>query len=419
MAPAWQATRANPLGALARDRREPVGAVRSRIAFTLVSVQIALSLMLIFAAGLFTRTFAGLTLRDLGFASDRVLIVNLNARGTPYKPAQLVSLYDRVLGAASNVPGVKRAALSDITPVSGSSRMAVVEVAGGPPLAPADQMTHVNVISPGWLATYGIHLIAGRDFTPDDRLNAPPVALVNEAFARRFLGRTNVIGRHVAVGAPGAMSPVQIVGLVRDAVYESPRESPPPTLFTSTAQRAAARPAVNVSILAAGDAALSLSRSVAAAISEVDRGLVLRIRTLEQQVDDAMSQERLIALLSGFFGALALLLAVVGLYGVTAYAVSGRRGEIAVRLALGAERASVIHLILRRVTVALGMGIVVGTFASLWASRFLGALLWGIDARDPATFATAAVVLLSLGAFAGWLPAWRASRMDPAPVLRE
>ena len=419
MVPAWQATRAHPVDALVDRGHGRIGGVRSPIAFTLVSAQVALSLMLVVAAGLFVRTFTGLVFRDLGFTADRVLVVNLNARATQYRPPQLVSVYDRVLQAVSGVPGVERAALSDITPVSGSSRMAVVEVSGGAPLAPGDQMTNVNVISPGWLATYGIRLIAGRDFTPTDRSDAPPVALVNEAFVRRFLGSTNAIGRLVAVGAPGAMTKVQIVGLVEDAVYESLRESPPPTLFTSTTQRPAARPAVNVSILVADGSPVALSRSVAAAISQVDRGLVLQSRTLAQQLEDGMSQERLVALLSGFFGALALLLAAVGLYGVTAYGVSRRRAEIAMRLALGVERIGVIRLILRRVAVALGGGIIVGTVASLWASRFAEALVWGIEARDPATFVGAAVVLSTIGALAGWLPAWRASRMDPALVLRE
>jgi ABC-type antimicrobial peptide transport system permease subunit len=267
-----------------------------------------------------------------------------------------------------------------------------------------------------------MRLLAGRDFLATDRANTPPVALVNQAYARRFLNGANPVGQFSDLAVPGigvsGPMKVQIVGLVEDTVYRSLREGSLPTMYTSTLQRAEARPSASVSVLASGNP-LEISRSVANAIRSVDPELVWQVRPLTDQIGEAMAQERLVALLSGFFGTLALLLSALGLYGVTAYAVNRRRPEIALRMALGAGRSRVVGVVMRRTAVLAAIGIACGAVLSIWAAQFVETLVWGLEPRDPATLLTAAAILSAVAGFAGALPAWRATRTDPASVLKE
>jgi putative ABC transport system permease protein len=406
-APAVQSMNADPVEALKEHGRGHVGA-RSLAATLLVAAQLALSLVLVVAAGLFLRTSTELARRNVGTTRDRVLVAAMNAPMTRYTPARLVSIHERVLDTVRAVPGVEQAAISDITPAEGSARV--------------DGDLSFNVISPGWLQTYGVRLLAGRDFLDTDRINTPPVALVNQAYARRFLDGANPVGQlsERAVPGIGISGPmrVHIVGLVEDTVYRSLRESPRPTMYTSTLQRAEARQFASVSVLASGDPN-QISRSVEAAIRRVDPELVWQVRPLSDQISEAMAQERLVALLSGFFGTLALLLSALGLYGVTSYAVNRRRPEIALRMALGAGRARVVRVVMRRVAMLAAIGIACGAVLSMWAVQYVDTLVWGLEPRDPATFLTAAAILSAVTAFAAALPAWRATRTDPASVLKE
>ena len=407
IAPALQSMRADPVEALKEQGRGNAGG-RSLTSTALVAAQLALSLMLVVAAGLFLRTSTELARRNVGATRDRVLIVALTAPMTRYTLERLVGTYERVLDAVRDVPGVEQAAMSDITPAEGSAR--------------TDGDLFFNVISPGWLQTYGVRLLAGRDLAASDRTNTPPVALVNQAYVKRFLNGAHPVGRFVegavpGIGVTGRMR-VEIVGLVEDTIYRSLRETAVPTMYTSTLQRTAARPDVNVSVLAAGDPA-PLSRSITEAIRQVDPEIVLQFRPLNDQVRAAMAQERLVSLLSGFFGALALLLAGLGLYGVTAYGVNRRRAEIALRMALGSGPVGVLKIVMSRVAVVVAIGILCGAVLSLWAAQFVETLVWGLQPQDPATFAAAAAILATVAAIAGALPAWRASRTDPAQVLKD
>jgi predicted permease len=347
------------------------------------------------------------------------LVVDVNAPMTRYTLPQLVNVYERVRERVARVPGIERAAISDITPVSEMSRNGFVDVPGAETLPLGDRLVMLNVISPGWLATYGTKLIAGRDFAQTDGPTTPSVALVNEAFARRFWKDASPVGRTVGVGGPGSKTRLEVIGVVEDAVYRSVRDPAPPTLYTSTLQRTAARPWTRLSILPTIDSPALLRRSIEAAIREVDPALSLEFNPLAEQVAAAMSRERLVATIAGAFGALALLLACVGLYGITAYAVSKRRAEIGVRLALGAARSNVIGMVMRGLTWPLVGGITVGAVLSVWLAQFIGSLTWGVHARDPVIFVAAAMILATVGALAGWLPARRASRIDPVAALRE
>jgi ABC-type antimicrobial peptide transport system permease subunit len=211
----------------------------------------------------------------------------------------------------------------------------------------------------------------------------------------------------------------EIVGVVRDAAYRSVREPVPPTLYLPLAQMDEPPSFVSLSVNAAGLPAATLGRRLVAAIEGVDRNVSVTLRPLADQVNASLIQDRLLAMLSGFFGGLALLLAALGLYGVTSYAVGRRRTEMSIRLALGAAPGRVLRMVLRRVGVLVACGVVIGAGVSAWAAKFVGTLIFGLEPRDPVTIIAAALVLAAVGALAGWMPARRASRLDPARVLRE
>jgi ABC-type antimicrobial peptide transport system permease subunit len=267
-----------------------------------------------------------------------------------------------------------------------------------------------------------VPLLAGRDFAEGDRQDAPRVAIVNQTLARQFLKDASPLGHTITLTLPGRSVSMEIVGLVADAVYLSLRETVPATVYTPVNQlyvSPAAIDAVSLSVRASAGSPAALSKSVAAAIGSVNPELTVTFQPLADQLIASLTQERLIAELSGFFGALALLLAALGLYGVTASSVARRRVEIGIRMALGAAPAAVIHLVLSRVARLVGVGVLVGTILSLWASHFVAAMLYGLQPRDPLTLVGSAAVLATTGAIAGWLPARVASRLEPAQVLRE
>ena len=264
-------------------------------------------------------------------------------------------------------------------------------------------------------------MIAGRDFTDADRAGAPRAMIVNRAFVAKYFGNANPIGRrlHEARTPIGNPAPIEIVGVVGDAVYRSVRHGVPPTMYWPLAQEKEYPGGLSLVVRAGAGSPTSLARSVEAAVMEVNRDLSLVVRPLSDQVDGALTRERLVATLSGFFGALALLLAALGLYAVTSYAVTRRQIELGIRMALGSTPGGVVRLVLGRVAVLVAGGVALGAAASWWAARFVESLLFGLTPRDPVTIAGAVVVLAAVGAVAGWLPAVRAARIDPAQVLRE
>ncbi len=421
--PALRATRVAPHEAIKEQGRSVAGDGRMRLSQILVVAQVALSLILVVAAGLFMRTFASLATLDLGFDRSAVLVASVNARSLQLDPADRPALFARLRDAAAAVPGVSSAAASAVTPISGSTWQYSVEMIGGPKLSERerDSGAYVNVVSHDWFKTFGTALLAGRDFNEADRRGAPGVVIVNGAFARKFTGGANPLGRRTFErGYPGRPSQErEIVGYVRDAVYRSLRDPVPPTMYIPIAQPYEPPSSMSISVRAAAGSPALLTKSLVAALTEVNRDVATTVRTLDDQIGAALTQERLVATLAGFFGALALLLAGLGLYGVTSYAVGRRRTEIGIRLALGAAPAGVIRLVVGRVAVLVGVGVVIGGLVSLWAAKYVSTLLWGLQPRDPLTLVVSALVLTAIGALAGWLPARRASRIDPARVLRE
>jgi predicted permease len=295
-------------------------------------------------------------------------------------------------------------------------------VSGEGALTESARSARRNQVSPEFFEAYGQRLVAGRNFTDRDRDGAPLVAIVNEAFARTFLNGANPIGHTLRRFPVRADEPsLEIVGVAGDAVYRRLREPIPPTVYSPVMQSSDGLPSseYNLNVRAAAESLPLLTRSIADAIGGVNKDLALTFRPLSDQIGASLTQERVVALLAGFFGALALLLAGLGLYGVTSYAVSRRRTEIGIRMALGAAPAGVVRLVLSRVSMLVGLGVLIGAGISFWAAQFVATLLYGLEPRDPVTLAGSVAVLAAIGAVAGWLPARRASRIDPAVVLRD
>jgi predicted permease len=419
VAPALRIRRIDPIEALKEQSRAFAGG-RRVFGAPLLVVQVAFTLVLVVAAGLFMRTFGKLATLDIGLDGDSVLVVDVDIARSNTGPDGRLALFERIREAAAAVPGVAGAGLSLITPVSGSGWNGPIELPDRPEVPVRERMSFYNSATPGWFAAFGTKLRSGRDFTDRDRPGGPAVAIANETFVRRYVKGQPVGQRIRYERGPEGITEVEIVGIAQDAAYRSVRDPIPPVLFLPLAQAHADGPTrLSLSIRAASGSPALLTRSVSEAISRLDRDVSLTFRPLASFIDGALVRERLLAMLSGFFAGLALLLAGIGLYGMTAYAVSRRKAEIGIRMALGARASRVVTMVLRGIAIPVGLGLAFGAALGYWAARYVGTLLYNLDARDPLTFVGAAVFLTVVSLFAAWLPARRAAGIDPARVLHE
>lgn len=427
--PALRASRADVMSALKDDGRQTSSAA-GRFSSGLVVTQIAVSLMLVVAAGLLVRTFGALAARPLGFDGDRVLIVKVEAIRSHLSADARSTLFNELVETASRLPGVEHASASAWTPLTGGGAMMGVTVPGAPP--DAERGVVANFIAPGWFATYGIPIVQGRDINDSDVGAGAPVMVVNETFVRRFIRGANAVGTSIQLSSRDRASRT-VVGVARDAVFRSGRMTPgpaslalrdeiPPMIYVPIVQSVGMRPpgltSIDISLRSTGTSPTALAATVGAAFAGKDPNLSLMIRPLSNYVNTALAEDRIVAMLSAFFGVVGLLLAALGVYGVTSYSVSVRRVELGIRLALGADPSGILQFVLMRVGLLVTIGVIAGSLASLWLSRTLEALLYGLHAHDPATFLGAVATLALVGAFAGWFPAVRAARTDPAIVLR-
>ncbi len=421
LAPAIGVSNVSPNEVLREQTRSVTGDRRWSLRNGLVVVQVALSLALVMAAALFVRTFSSLVSQPLGMAADAVLLVDVNAQHSQVPANERLALFNRLRDAAAAVPGVSAAAWSSIGPLTGSGWNTVVEIDGAPAASDRERLSWVNATTPQFFDAYGIRLVGGRGFTDEDRAGGPLVAVVNEAFARKFFGGRNPVGQQFRRDGPtGTTEPYQIVGLVTDAVYRRLREGMMPTMYVPLAQQSPLGASLSLAVRVPPAARASVVAPLTRALTNTDPAISLTIRPLETYLGAGVTQERLVAMLSAFFGGLALLLAAIGLYGVTSYGVNRRRAEIGVRMALGADPDRIVGLVLRRVGWLVATGVVAGVALSWWAAKFIGAaLLFGVTSRDITTIAGSAAALVLVGAFAGWWPARRAARIDPTVVLRE
>ena len=423
VAPALRASAVTPGDALKDTPRSQADGGRGRMAAGLIVMQVALSLVLLVSAGLFVRTFARLAVRPLGFDTDRVAVVSVNAARVHVDAANRIPFYYRLAEALAAVPGVAHAAASVVSPISSAGITNFVEVPGAPSMADTDRVAFVNFVTPGWFATYGTPIRSGRDVTARDSKSAMPVLLVNEAFAHKFFEDREPVGKTVRFVTGRANEPAvpkTVIGVVADAVYRTVRDRPTPTVYVPLAQWSFPMPmtGITIGVRSAADSPAELAHTLGTALTNVDPELTFNVRPLADQLSASLTQERVVAVLSGAFGLLALLLAGLGLFGVTAYAVSRRRREIGIRMALGAAPGGIVRLVLSQVTMLVGAGAVIGVGFSLWASRFIASLLYELEPSDPATLIGAVVVLGAVGVLAAWLPARRAASVDPAMVLR-
>ena len=413
LAPALFATTSAPALALKHDTRTASGP-RSRFAASLVSAQIAFSLLLVIAAGLFVRTLINLKDLDPGFRHEGVLLVDVDGRKLGYRDAALASFYQELLDKIRQTSGVISASLSFNTPVSGGYWSDNVTVAGVRQEGEAPQF---NAVSPGYFETLHTALKLGRDFTWRDDASAPLVAIVNEAFVRRSIADGHALGQHISISDAPVYQNMEIVGVVKDTVWDLHKPSPP-TVFLALFQAPPGRlGSVTIEIYADGRLS-EVSSSVRDVVQRQLPAAEFQMRPFTQQVEDSLRQERLLAQLGSFFGVLALGLAAIGLYGVLNYTVVRRTGEIGIRMALGARRQQILSMVLAEALRLIGIGIVVGLPVAWWASRFVQKLLFGLRANDALTLVGAAVLLSSVAIVAALLPARRAAHVDPMVALR-
>jgi putative ABC transport system permease protein len=415
--PAFAVTRVAPGDAMKESGRTIAGDRRLTVRGVLVVSQIALSLVLVIGAGLFLRTFAALSRVPLGFAPGGLSVASVGFPKTADSGPARRDLVARLDEAMRSAPGVRAAGLSVIAPITGSGWNDRVGTTPGPETAAV--MTYLNAVTPGWFEAMHIRRIRGRAFESGDRFGAPPVAIVNQAFVRQFLPGRAAVGERVTTGEPNDRAEYEIVGVVSDTVYRSLREGVLPTLYLPLAQQERLGRSITLTVSTTTGTRATADRLIADTLHDVDPGLTFVARDFDQFIRGGLTQERLVAMLSGFFGGLALLLAGMGLYGIVAHTVDVRRTEIGVRMALGASRLGILSLVLRRVGVMLALGLGAGLALSLWASRFVGTLLFRLEPRDASTFAAAVAVLVAAGLLAAWIPARRATRVDPALVLRD
>jgi predicted permease len=410
-APALNATARTAVGAGGRS-----GQLFPRI---LLVAQVGLSLVLLVGAGLFVRTLQNLKNQDLGFNRHNILLVDLSAKLAGYKPEQLPGLDERMLNRLKALPGVDSVALSDIPPIYAGSWGALISVEGYTPAPDENMSTLANGVSPGYFATVGIPVLSGRSIGIQDVENSARVVVVNQSLANHFFPKGDAVGHQFSVGEPDIQGPWQIVGVVRDAKYNGPRDDPQRMIYLPLAQLTGNnRFANSLEVRAAGDPA-NIASEVRTAMAEIDPSLpLLSVRTIGEQLDLFMENERLISQLSTFFALLALALACIGLYGVMAYNVTRRTNEIGVRMALGAQNGTILWMVLRESLLLLAVGIALGVPAALAATRLVQTQLFGLKASDPATMVAAVLMIAAVVVLAGYGPARRAAKVDPMVALR-
>jgi predicted permease len=406
--------------ALKDSGRAIAGDGRFSVRGAIVVAQIAVSFALVVAAGLFLHTFASLNRLPLGFVPEPLLVAELNLQTGGGAPEERAARVERLRHATAAVPGVRSAAVSSVRLLTGGGTSTGMIAINDGEMARIRPTLWLNGTTPGWFGTMGIPLRSGRDFESGDRTGSRPVAIVNETFVRRFMAGQQPIGQTVRLGFERE-TPYEIVGVVGDTVYTTPREGMLATMYVAMAQRKPSEfwPTVLLTVNTASGTRATVERGVAEALRKADPAIGFTFGTFDQLVAATVTQERLVAFVSAFFGGLALLLAAVGLYGLVSHAVRARQKEIGLRIALGATPSSILRIVFQSVGLLIAAGLVLGLAGSLWAARFVEALLFQLEPRDPVTFAGGALVLVAVGAVAAWLPARRAGRIDAAVVLRE
>ncbi len=420
LAPAVRATRVSPNESLKEGARGTLaGSSRFNLGKALVIGQVALSVPLLVGAGLFLATMGNLMGIDAGFDRHNVLIAKVDVLEAGVPKAARKAMFAAVVERLRHAPGVISASSSALTPISHTTWNQQTYPQGRHAKSAEDQDVYLNRVSPGYFATMGTPLLLGRDFSERDTLASPQAIVLTETTARAFYGTENPVGKLLETDdGPGKRKAELVIGVVKDAKYQSlDQDKSLKSAFLAASQDADPGSGISFEIrsLSGPEKIEPVVRDV---ISKMNAGVSIEFRNFETQVNDSVRQPEVVAMLSAFFGVLALVLAMIGLYGITAYSVARRRGEIGIRMALGAQQRAVVWLVLRDVVLMLVVGAVVGTAVSLALGRLVSSLLFGVKPNDPAALGAAAVVLVLAAVLAAYVPAKKAAGLDPMTALR-
>ena len=419
--PAWNASRAEIGTAIKDGGKGSTKQSKGWSGRTLVAFQVALSTLLVVGASLFLRTLINLNAVDVGFRADGLVLFDLNPPSKQYPAPKDVALHARVEQALRSIPGVEGVTLTDIPLVANSVSESDFKVEGAPKAnEPGEGSVAMEAtVGQDFMSVMGIPIVAGRGFTPQDAEALQRYSIVNQALARKYFPNQNPIGHRFSMDDPNTKnrSWLEIIGVSADTRYSNLQDQPPPQHFDLYRQ---AKEVGGVTyIVRTRLKPEAIVPSLRAVVKDIDRDLpLLDVRSQRQQIDATITQERVFASLTAAFGILALALACVGIYGIMAYTVSQRTNEIGIRLALGAERSQVRGMVLKEAGWLAAAGVVVGVVAALGLGRLLKSMLYGLQPSDPASLIGAAVLLLSVALLAGWVPARRASRVEPMEALR-
>jgi predicted permease len=413
--PAFRATRLQLTDSL-KDGRGPSGAgARNSLARGIVVAQVALSLVLMVGAGLFLRTLVNLNNIDPGFNRENVLRLNIDSTFIGLKPddPRLAAMFQQIEARVSALPGVKAASFSSFTFHEGSwsDAMIVPGMPGNEKIA-----VHQNVVGNGYFATMQIPLLAGRTFSSADTGKSQHVAVLSEHVAKTLFPPGNPIGRRFRIGDDKPENYFEVIGIVKDVKFNALREKGTYVNYLSYLQSPWSYGDFEVRY--SGEVS-AISGSVQRAIHSVNRSLpITQVTTLDEQVDRSMTNQRLVAQLSAFFGLVAVFLCCIGIYGLMAYVVSRRTNEIGIRMALGAGRSHVRWMVMREIVILVVAGIAIGIPVTVFGSRLIGNMLYGLRGTDPVSLVVSVSLLLAVALFAGYFPARKASRVDPMIALR-
>jgi putative ABC transport system permease protein len=393
---------------------------RGRFRSVLIVAEVAISLLLLTGAGLLAKSFLALMNVNPGFHAEHVLAAGISLPSTKYRATeQAAQFHDTLLERAAALPGVRSAALTDVLPLSGDDNRMGIKIPGREPRPGEHLRMNPRLVSTGYLATMGIPLLQGREFTATDATGIRPVAILSETAARRYWQDGNVVGKRFAFNNDSAPW-MEIIGVVGAIHNQSLDRDPTPDLYLPYRENPYLfAPTAMTLVLRTVEDEATLAPAVRDMVRSLDRSLpVSHIRPLEAYVGDSSAPQRFNVVLLGAFAVIALLLASAGLYGVMSYLVNQRTREIGIRMALGARPMDVLRLVVRKAMLLAGAGVVLGMIGAAAATRLLGSLLFGVQARDPMVFAVAPVILIAVAMLASYIPARRASRVDPLVALR-
>jgi len=418
--PAFRATRLDLAPTLKESARGTTGGGRAAgwLGKGLVSAQVAMSLLLLIGAGLFVRSLRKLLTVNLGYNPDKLVLLRIDPVPAGYHDAAAAQLYQTLLDRIRALPGVRAATISKNGLFSHSESADEISINGFTPKKGQEMHARWDEVGPNYATAVGIPVLLGRDLGPQDSGNAPRVCLINRTMARYYFGDESPIGRIVTDEYPDSRVSFQVVGVVGDAKYNSLREETPRRFYAPFFHPIEPVGQANFMVRTFADPS-AVAGSLRREVQSVDRAIAIHgVHTMGELVDDSVVRDRLIATLSAFFGALALLLASIGLYGVMSYAVARRTSEIGIRMALGARRLDVVGMVLRETMLMVAVGVAAGMPLALATSRFVSSRLYGLSSNDPLSIVAATLVLLAVAVLAGTLPAHRASRVDPTTALR-